>query len=175
MEVTKLFSICAGHRLLEPYSKRCENLHGHNYVIELCLTGLIDKTGMVIDFSKIKDRFNYIIDAFDHSLIVNMKDTTLVDLAPTVSSRHIILSDNPTAENMAQFFYSYLSKVISFNFNSIMLTSIKVWETPTSYATCYGNESKDNNIKIEKVSTEIFESWSLHQRNEFTEINFGKL
>lgn len=46
---------CASHKLDLPYKSKCKNYHGHTYFLELTLKSFVlDKVGMVVDFTKIK-------------------------------------------------------------------------------------------------------------------------
>ena len=81
--VTKRLEISAAHRLKLDYESKCNNLHGHNWKIEItCKSKELNKNGMVVDFKYIK---NLISDTIDHK---NLNDILIV---------------NPTAENIAQW------------------------------------------------------------------------
>jgi 6-pyruvoyltetrahydropterin/6-carboxytetrahydropterin synthase len=77
--ITKIFNFCAGHRLHLPEMSDSENFelfgacsnpagHGHNYVLEITVSGNVDpKTGMIIDLKDLKDVVTReIIDQVDH-------------------------------------------------------------------------------------------------------------
>ena len=81
-EVKKRIEISAAHYLTLDYESKCQNLHGHNWIIDVYLhSDTLDKNGMVIDFSHIKKRVK---DKFDHKVINEVVDF------------------NPTAENLAK-------------------------------------------------------------------------
>ena len=81
--VKKRIEISASHSLKLSYESKCEQLHGHNWVIEIyCRSHKLNADGMVIDFSHIKE---IIKDKLDHK---NLND---------------ILPFNTTAENMAKW------------------------------------------------------------------------
>ena len=81
--VKKRLEISASHKLNLSYESKCENLHGHNWVIEVyCRSKELIADGMVIDFSPIKEHIQEKIDHQD-----------LNDLLPC----------NTTAENMAKW------------------------------------------------------------------------
>lgn len=127
--VVKEFKFDAAHRLFE-YDGDCENIHGHTYKVKLMLSSKeVDKMGMVVDFKKIKKQWKKIIDKnFDHSLILNIRDKKLVSFCQEEGYKIWIMSDNPTAENMAKLFFDLLNPTIK------NLCEVTVYETPTSKA-----------------------------------------
>ena len=81
--VKKRLEISAAHQLQLSYESKCENLHGHNWIITVyCRAQELNPDGMVIDFSVIK---KCIKERLDHK---NLND---------------ILPFNPSAENMARW------------------------------------------------------------------------
>jgi len=64
------------------YPSKCENLHGHNWVITVyCKSKTLNQDGMVVDFSHIK---KIVKDKLDHTVI-----------------NDVLGGLNPTAENLA--------------------------------------------------------------------------
>ena len=54
--VIKRMEISASHSLTLPYPSKCENLHGHNWIITVyCRSKELNEYGMVVDFSQIKE------------------------------------------------------------------------------------------------------------------------
>ncbi|MBR2190189.1 MAG: 6-carboxytetrahydropterin synthase QueD [Eubacterium sp.] len=118
LTVTKIFKFEAAH-WLPFYDGACHNLHGHSYKLEVTVTGKINENvknpqcGMIIDFSVLKGIVEEkIIRRFDHS---NLND----------------FFSNPTAENMVEYFAESINMALPTN---IVLVSIKLWETDSSYA-----------------------------------------
>lgn len=81
--VSKRMEIAACHRLSLSYESKCENLHGHNWIITVfCAANELNSDGMVCDFKHIKDKVHGYLD---HG--------NLNELFPF----------NPTAENIARW------------------------------------------------------------------------
>ena len=83
--VTKRLEISAAHKLELDYKSKCQNLHGHNWIIEVtCVANELDSNGMVYDFTHIKRE---IVDRLDHQYINEVLGAKV----------------NPTAENIAKW------------------------------------------------------------------------
>ena len=81
--VKKRLEISASHKLKLSYESKCENLHGHNWIIDVYLASKeLNDDGMVMDFTLIKKSIS---DKLDHK---NLNDVLLF---------------NPTAENIAKW------------------------------------------------------------------------
>ncbi len=93
------------------------NYHGHNYVIEVKVTGFVDpKTGFVMDIKKLSDLIEEsVLERFDHkNLNLDVKEFEFL---------------NPTAENIAFVIYSLLRDKL----DSSLELKIKLYETPRNY------------------------------------------
>lgn len=81
--IIKRMEISASHSLRLSYPSKCENLHGHNWIIIVyCRSIELNADGMVVDFSHIKE---IVVNKLDHR---NLND---------------FLTFNPTAENIAKW------------------------------------------------------------------------
>lgn len=111
--ITKIFQFAAAHRLPN-HPGKCFNWHGHEWKLEVSVKKRIDrKTGMVLDFSDLKRVVTKnIINVLDHD---------------TVNS----YIPNSTAENILEWVWNQLM------FDGLLkgIYEIRVWESPTSYAT----------------------------------------
>ncbi len=102
---------------LRGYKGKCEELHGHNWKVELTVGSKdLDKTGMVLDFKFLKASLNKILDKLDHKYLNE------IDYFKEV---------NPTSENSAKYIYDSLKSEVS------GLISITVWESDKARATYY--------------------------------------
>jgi len=140
MIVSKELNFCAGHRLVD-YVGPCANLHGHNYIVEITVSGDVDpKTGFVMDFQGFKRVQNWIDLNLDHTLILNAADELLtltmvnsdgisVSLSE-VCGRLFLMPCNPTAENLATLIAKEAHRLLPVNVHSVT-----VWETLKCEAT----------------------------------------
>ena len=115
MIISKKISFDAAHRLPN-YDGKCANLHGHHWIVELAVRGEVSKeTGMVVDFTLLKEFLESIRNTFDHHLV-----------------NEII--ENPTAENICKYIFNrYWSGDCKLPI-LLSLEFIRVWETEDSYA-----------------------------------------
>ncbi len=138
---TKLAEISAAHRLGKNYHGKCQNLHGHNYVIYLsfqCTT--LDQYDFVIDFGDIKQHCNtWVKNNWDHALIISSSDTALIEFAQQDAQKHYIIpnGDNTTVEILCKHLYLQLTEVVLGQLKlapDVALTEVEIWETSTACA-----------------------------------------
>jgi 6-pyruvoyltetrahydropterin/6-carboxytetrahydropterin synthase len=131
-----------GHRVIH-HRSICRGLHGHRYKVEICISGdLVSKPdvseeGMVIDFSDIKKISNqFIQEKLDHAFMVWEKDEELIRFfKQSKGHKPVIVPFTPTAENMAAYIFNELQDKFQDVYKTgLHLHSIKLWETPTSFA-----------------------------------------
>jgi len=109
----KVLADFASAHTLRGYPGACSRMHGHNWKVEAEVEATtLNDIGMAIDFKEIKTAVRAIAAELDHYY--------LNDLEPF---REI----NPTAENIAQYFYRELEKRI--NSESISVSALTLWET----------------------------------------------
>ncbi len=111
----------SGAHFLKGYQGKCEAIHGHNWkVVATVEAKQLDKTGLSLDFKKLKEYLSLILKELDHTYL---NELTYFN------------QNNPSAENIAQFIYKKLAKLVD---NKVCgLKKISVWETETSCATYY--------------------------------------
>jgi 6-pyruvoyltetrahydropterin/6-carboxytetrahydropterin synthase len=119
-EVKIVTQFAAAHRLENFYGK-CEDLHGHNWKVEVCLVGsTLDGTGLLMDFGVVKARTNEVLEELDHKY--------LNELAA-------FQDRNPSSENLAFYLYERLGAVL--NGDQVKIHRVNVWESDTSCASYY--------------------------------------
>ena len=142
MKIGKVIQWDMGHRVLNHRSV-CKGLHGHRYKAEICVEGdLVEKKdaseeGMVIDFADIKKTAQkFIQEELDHAFMVWEKDIELLEFFKNSKGhKPVIVPFTPTAENVAAYIFNKLKDKFTDVFKTgLHLQSIKLWETPSSYA-----------------------------------------
>jgi 6-pyruvoyltetrahydropterin/6-carboxytetrahydropterin synthase len=117
VSVEETFS--SGHAL-RGYKGKCENVHGHNYRVQVSLEGPeLDNIGLLVDFTHLKQIVREIIKRLDHQFINDLEPFTKV---------------NPSAENLAKYFYDEVSGQLKTLPAGARVTETVIWETDTSSA-----------------------------------------
>ena len=105
---------------LRGYRGKCENLHGHNYKIEIYARGReLDKTGLLVDFVELKAAADEIVNYLDHR--------NINELPPFDAEL------NPSAENLARFILERVASRVGDE--RVQVFKVRCFETPTSVAT----------------------------------------
>lgn len=119
-----MFEVCVEHTFaaahaLRNYHGRCENVHGHNYRVQVRVSGPeLDESGMLVDFVELKRLLRGISDRLDHQFLNE------IDPFQTV---------NPSAENIAKYLFDELSGNLRSE-NAAEVEEVTVWETDIQYA-----------------------------------------
>lgn len=116
LKVTTHFA--AAHRL-KMVAKKCENMHGHNWKIEVCVgSKRLNNIGIIIDFGEIKKYVAEITAKLDHC-VLNELDC--------------FRNNNPSSENIALYIAKELQAIIKDN--DVRVTSVTAWESEDACAT----------------------------------------
>lgn len=101
----------AAHRL-RGYDGNCERLHGHNWKVEVALTGeRLDRLGMVLDFRDARRLVGEVLADYDHR---DLNDLELFRQA------------NPTTENIARAVYEALAQRVP---EGVAVARVTAWES----------------------------------------------
>lgn len=128
LSITKEFQFDAAHRLwsadlseeqnLQIYGK-CARLHGHAYRLQVTVSGTVREDGMILNFTELKSFVqSTIISRYDHSYLNELEEYENLPV---------------TAENMVCYIFNVLDGKLSQK--GVVLQSIVLYETPTSWAT----------------------------------------
>jgi 6-pyruvoyltetrahydropterin/6-carboxytetrahydropterin synthase len=122
-EVTVDADFSSGH-YLRNYKGKCENPHGHNYKVSVTLAGTeLDEAGLLLDFKLLKQVLSPIIEHLDHRMLNELEPFTVL---------------NPSAENMAKYFYDATSqRIATMTQGRVHVKKAAIWETDTNRATYY--------------------------------------
>jgi 6-pyruvoyltetrahydropterin/6-carboxytetrahydropterin synthase len=120
-EITVISSFSGAHRLRYLHG-RCEELHGHNWKVEVSVvSNRLGKEGVAIDFGVLKEKVEKVLKPLDHHYLNDL---------PYFSGKE------PSSENIAKYIFDKLKKEL--NRYSVNLKKVTAWESETSCATYYG-------------------------------------
>jgi 6-pyruvoyltetrahydropterin/6-carboxytetrahydropterin synthase len=105
---------------LRGYKGKCENLHGHNYKIEIYARGReLDNIGLLVDFGELKEAADEVVAYLDHR--------NINELPPFDEEL------NPSAENLARYILERVASRVGDE--RVRVYKVRCFETPTSVAT----------------------------------------
>jgi len=108
----------AAHQL-RGYAGNCARMHGHNWKIEVEITGTrLDEIGMVVDFKTMKQAAREVAGLLDHFYLNDIPPFDRI---------------NPTAENIAAWFYQEVGKRL--NSEHARVSAVTLWETDRACVT----------------------------------------
>lgn len=112
----------AAAHFLQDYNGKCENLHGHNYLVRVHVAGTeLNAGGMLLDFTRLKKALRDVCGKLDH--------TNLNDLE--------YFQNNPSAERIAMYICQELLKLLpelTQGGKNPAIRAVDVFETATSRA-----------------------------------------
>lgn len=115
--LAKSFKFDAAHSLGDGYIGKCNKTHGHCWeVIFKFKSNVLDKFGMVLDFTEIKKIWEeHLEPKLDHEYLNES------------------IGIQPTAENLAKYIFTEFERYL--NIENVKLISVSIYETATSGAT----------------------------------------
>ena len=118
-EVRVVSDFSAAHSLRE-YKGQCEELHGHNWKVEVtAISARLNKIGLVVDFRHLKKELKSVLELLDHKHLNKLSYFVKV---------------NPSSENIAKFIYNKLTIKSAIKPYKLKVT---VWENERSSTTYY--------------------------------------
>lgn len=119
MFVLKIVTDFASAHSLRDYPGDCSRLHGHNWQVEMMIAARkLNSNGIAIDFRDIKKQTKIVVKRLDHQY--------LNEIAPFDKL-------NPTAENLAKYFFDEVSQLI--NTSDVKVKEVTIWETQRASVT----------------------------------------
>ncbi len=117
-ELKIISHFAAAHRLRE-FNGECENLHGHNWKVEVFIEGeTLNDQGLLCDFKLIKKYTSDVLQQLDHKY--------LNELAP-------FKDQNPSSENIARYVFQLLDRDLKGE--NFRVSKVTAWESDTACAT----------------------------------------
>jgi 6-pyruvoyltetrahydropterin/6-carboxytetrahydropterin synthase len=121
-ELKIVTQFAAAHQL-RGYKGGCENLHGHNWKIEVYLAGKeLGEDGLLIDFRVVKEATKNVLEKLDHKFLNEL------DAFETL---------NPSSENIARHILESLS--LKLNSKNVEVTKVTAWESDSACASYIGS------------------------------------
>ncbi len=117
-ELKVIDHFAAAHQL-KMVAEKCENLHGHNWKVEVCVVGQhLNDAGVLIDFGELKDHVSQIMATVDHKFLNELG---------------FLSGGNPSSENIA----SYVASEVQARLGKgpITVSRVTVWESESACAT----------------------------------------
>ena len=109
---------------LKDYKGKCENLHGHNWKIEVVLRGdRLNAAGVLMDFGDIKALLRNIIGRLDHQFLNELP---------------IFAGSQPSSERIAAFVADQLQQALGDP--KVRVSRVSAWESDDACATWVVNE-----------------------------------
>lgn len=116
-ELKIISHFAAAHQLRE-FQGGCEQLHGHNWKIEVHVKGTtLGSDGVLIDFKKLKAETHKILDELDHRFLNELS-----------AFEHL----NPSSENIARHLFESLTS--RFDDGNVRISKVSAWESETACA-----------------------------------------
>jgi len=116
-ELKVITDFAAAHQLRN-FRGECERLHGHNWRIEVVLSGdRLNEAGLLIDFRDVKTAANRILEDLDHSYLNDLPQ---------------FKDENPSSENIAAYLFQRLSSEL--NKGHLRVNKVTAWESDSACA-----------------------------------------
>ncbi|MCG6982493.1 MAG: 6-carboxytetrahydropterin synthase QueD [Deltaproteobacteria bacterium] len=124
-ELKIITEFSAAHNLRN-FRGKCEALHGHNWKVEVVLSGKdLDDSGVVLDFAEVKAATGEIMSEIDHRYLNDLP---------------FFMENNPSSENIARYIFHRLREKM--DNDRIRIRRVTAWESQDACASYLG-ESAD--------------------------------
>lgn len=112
----------AAHQL-KNVTEKCENLHGHNFRVEVGIVGeKLNEAGVLMDFSLLKKELRQILDSLDHCFL---------------NDHPAFSKTNASSEALARFIAEELGKRLTEREKGVSVRRVRVWESENASAAYY--------------------------------------
>lgn len=115
----------AAHNLRN-FRGKCESLHGHNWKVEVVVSGKdLNESGVVLDFAEMKAATSEIMSEIDHRYLNELPFFT---------------EHNPSSENIARYIFQRLQEKIADD--RVRVRRVTAWESQDACATYFGESAE---------------------------------
>jgi 6-pyruvoyltetrahydropterin/6-carboxytetrahydropterin synthase len=119
-ELKILSHFSAAHQLTM-VAKKCENLHGHNWKVEVCVKGeRLNDAGVLVDFGILKGYVKEIMARLDHRFLNELPDFENIP---------------PSSENLSVYIAENLQAMI--DEPGVVVSRVTTWESDDACATYF--------------------------------------
>ena len=120
-ELKIITEFSAAHNLRN-FRGKCEALHGHNWKVEVVVSGRdLDESGVVLDFAEVKAATSEIMSEIDHRYLNDLP---------------FFIENNPSSENIARYIFRRLQEKI--DNDRVRIKRVTAWESQDACATYLG-------------------------------------
>lgn len=117
----KILSHFAAAHQLTMVAKKCENLHGHNWKVEVCVTGeRLNEAGVLVDFGILKQHVKAVMSRLDHRFLNELP---------------YFENNAPSSENLAVYIADSLQELI--DEPGVTVSRVTTWESDDACATYF--------------------------------------
>jgi len=115
----KIVNHFAAAHQLTMVAKKCENLHGHNWKVEVYVKGeRLNKAGVLVDFGIVKGHVKAIMKRLDHKFLNELE---------------FFSHGNPSSENIARYIAHSLAEEMQIP--GVRVSRVTAWESEDASAT----------------------------------------
>jgi 6-pyruvoyltetrahydropterin/6-carboxytetrahydropterin synthase len=123
-ELKIITEFSAAHNLRN-FRGKCEALHGHNWKVEVVLSGEnLDDSGVVLDFAEVKAATSEIMSEIDHRYLNDLP---------------FFMENNPSSENIARYIFHRLQEKI--DNDRVRIRRVTAWESQDACASYLGESA----------------------------------
>ncbi|MEE9532239.1 MAG: 6-carboxytetrahydropterin synthase QueD [Syntrophobacteria bacterium] len=120
-ELKIITEFSAAHNLRN-FRGKCEALHGHNWKVEVVVSGEeLDGSGVVLDFAEVKAATSEVMSEIDHRYLNELP---------------FFVEHNPSSENIARYIFERLQEKITDE--RVRVQRVTAWESQDACATYLG-------------------------------------
>ena len=123
-ELKIITEFSAAHNLRN-FRGKCEALHGHNWKVEVVVSGEeLDGSGVVLDFAEVKAATSEVMSEIDHRYLNELP---------------FFIEHNPSSENIARYIFQRLQEKITDE--RVRVQRVTAWESQDACATYLGSSA----------------------------------